>query len=159
MLKDKEWVVYVKPPFGGPEHVLRYLARYTHRVAISNGRSVALEQGQVRFRCCDSRHGNQTKEMGLDAVEFIRRFLLHVLPCGFVKIRHFGFLSNRNRRSMLQLCRDLLPAMTATPVPLNKHEKLCPVCRVGHLREVPGQLWSPIFPIATFHQTPQWDSS
>ncbi len=159
MLKHKEWVVYVKPPFGGPEQVLRYLARYTHRVAISNGRLVALEQGQVRFRWRDSRDGNQIKEMSLDAVEFIRRFLLHVLPCGFVKIRHFGFLSNRSRKAMLQRCRDLLPPITATPVPIERHEKLCPVCKTGHLRELAWQPWPPILAITTFHQIAQLDSS
>jgi hypothetical protein len=93
-LKQVDWVVCAKPPFGGPHQVLRYLAHYTHRVAISNGRLIALEAGRVRFRWRDSKSGNQIKEMSLDAVEFIRRFLLHVLPSGFVKIRHFGFLSN-----------------------------------------------------------------
>ena len=81
-----------KSPFGGPEHVLKYLARYTHRVAISNGRLLDLANGQVRFRWRDSKHNNRIKVMSLDAVEFIRRFLLHVLPSGFVKIRHFGLL-------------------------------------------------------------------
>jgi hypothetical protein len=79
-LRRREWVVYSKPPFGGPEHVLKYLARYTHRVAISNGRLLSLEHGQVRFRWRDSRHNNRSGVMTLDAVEFIRRFLLHVLP-------------------------------------------------------------------------------
>ena len=84
-------MAYAKPPFGGPDQVLRYLARYTHRVAISNGRLLELKEGRVRFRWRDSRDGNRVKEMSLDAVEFIRRFLMHVLPAGFVKIRHFGF--------------------------------------------------------------------
>jgi hypothetical protein len=88
-----------------PEHVLKYLARYTHRVAISNGRLLSLDNGQVRFRWRDSRHNNRSSVMNLDAVEFIRRFLLHVLPAGFVKIRHFGLLANRNRRQALALCR------------------------------------------------------
>ena len=82
---EREWVVYVKPPFGGPQHVLQYLARYTHRVAISNGRLLRLENGRVYFRWRDSQNQNQIKEMALDAVEFIRRFLLHVLPTGFVR--------------------------------------------------------------------------
>ena len=104
-LRSMEWVVYAKPPFGGPEHVLQYLARYTHRVAIANGRLLDLVNGQVRFRWRDSKHNNRIKVMNLDAVEFIRRFLLHVLPSGFVKIRHFGLLANRNRRRALALCR------------------------------------------------------
>jgi hypothetical protein len=82
-LRRREWVVYSKPPFGGPEHVLKYLARYTHRVAISNGRLLSLDNGQVRFRWRDSRHNNRSSVMKLDAGEFIRRFLLHVLPSRF----------------------------------------------------------------------------
>ena len=87
-LKHQQWVVHAKKPFGGPQQVLKYLARYTHRVAISNGRLVALQDGQVTFRWRDSAHGNQIKLMTLHAVEFIRRFLLHVLPAGFMRIRH-----------------------------------------------------------------------
>jgi hypothetical protein len=94
-LKRPEWVVEVRAPFGGPEHVLKYLARYTHRVAISNGRLIELRDGQVTFRWRDSADHNTQKLMTIEAVEFIRRFLLHVLPAGFVKIRHFGFLANR----------------------------------------------------------------
>ena len=97
-------MVYAKPPFGGAGHVLNYLARYTHRVAISNGRLLNLDNGQVRFCWRDSRHNNRSSVMSLDAVEFIRRFLLHVLPAGFVEIRHFGLLANRNRRQALALC-------------------------------------------------------
>jgi hypothetical protein len=93
--------------------VLKYLARYTHRVAISNGRLLSSEQRQVRFRWRDSKDNNRTKLMTLDAIEFIRRFLLHILPSGFVKIRHFGFLANRNRSVRLDLCRKHL----GTPVP------------------------------------------
>jgi Putative transposase len=93
-LRSKEWVVYSQLPFGGPEHVLKYLARYTHRVAISNGRLLSLASEQVRFRWRDSRHNNRSSVMTLDAVESIRRFLLHVLPSGFVKIRHFGLLAH-----------------------------------------------------------------
>jgi hypothetical protein len=113
-LRKKKWVVYSKPPFGGPEHVLKYLARYTHRVAISNGRLLSLDRGQVRFRWRDSRQNNRSAVMALDAVEFIRRFLLHVLPAGFVKIRHFGLLSNRNRSQALALCRSHLHAPLRT---------------------------------------------
>jgi hypothetical protein len=135
-LHQKQWVVYAKPPFGGPEQVLRYLARYTHRVAISNGRLLGLENGSVRFRWRDSQDGNQIKEMSLDAIEFIRRFLLHVLPSGFVKIRHFGFLSNRNRKAMVQHCRTLLLPSTTPPPNIERHEPLCPVCSIGHLRVI-----------------------
>jgi Putative transposase/Transposase zinc-binding domain len=135
-LQNMEWVVYAKPPFGGPEQVLRYLARYTHRVAISNGRLLNLENGCVRFRWRDSRDENRIKEMSLDAVEFIRRFLLHVLPCGFVKIRHFGFLSNRNRKAMVQLCRALLPASHARLTMVQRQKRICPVCKLGHLQIV-----------------------
>lgn len=138
-LKQKKWVVYAKPPFGGPDQVLRYLARYTHRVAISNGRLLRLENGCVRFRWRDSQDGNQIKEMSLDAIEFIRRYLLHVLPSGFVKIRHFGFLANRNRKAMLQLCRTLLPASATLPIILKPHELLCPVCKIGHLHIIEWQ--------------------
>src|SRR6516225_7262976 len=93
----QEWVVYLKPPFGSPQHVLRYLAAYTHRVAISNHRLVAFQHDQVTFRWKDYAHGNKKKKMTLSAQEFLRRFLLHVLPRGFVRIRFFGFLANRCR--------------------------------------------------------------
>lgn len=135
-LKQKDWIAHVKPPFGGPEQVLRYLARYTHRVAISNGRLLGLEQGRVRFRWRDSKDHNRAQEMSLDAVEFLRRFLLHVLPCGFVKIRHFGFLSNRCRRAMVERCRELLPPWAAPPEMIEPYEPVCPVCRVGHLHVI-----------------------
>jgi hypothetical protein len=159
-LHQKKWVVYAKPPFGGPEQVLRYLARYTHRVAISNGRLLGLEDGRVRFRWRDSQDHNQIKQMSLDAVEFIRRFLLHILPSGFVKIRHFGFLSNRNRKAMVQLCRELLPPSAVTPAMIERHEPLCPVCKIGHLHVIEWQpamqsLSSP----ALHFQTPALDSS
>jgi hypothetical protein len=104
----KKWVVYAKPPFGGPEHALRYLGRYTHRVAISNHRLVSFENDHVTFRWRDSRHQNKQRLMTLHVNEFLRRFLLHVLPPGFVRIRHFGFLSTRNRSTLLPLCFRLL---------------------------------------------------
>jgi hypothetical protein len=106
----KDWVVYAKPPFGGPEHVLHYLGRYTHRVAISNHRLVSCSDGHVTFRWRDSAHGNQHKLMTLSVNEFLRRFLLHLLPKGFVRIRHFGFLANRQRARLLPLCFQLLGA-------------------------------------------------
>jgi hypothetical protein len=142
---QREWVVYAKRPFGGPEQVLKYLARYTHRVAISNSRLLSLENGRVTFEWKDYADGNQSKTMTLDAVEFIRRFLLHVLPSGFVRIRHFGFLANRNRKEKLVLCRSLLPARQTATEPSasspsgndSKNEEQeshrCPVCKIGRL--------------------------
>jgi putative transposase len=141
-VRRKEWVVYSKPPFGGPEHVLKYLARYTHRVAISNGRLLSLEHGQVRFRWRDSRHNNRSSVMRLDAAEFIRRFLLHVLPAGFVKIRHFGLLANRNRRQALALCRVQLRATAAdihrllTEQQRSALNRSCPQCKCGTLHVI-----------------------
>jgi hypothetical protein len=102
------WVVYSKKPFGGPEYVLRYLGAYTHRVAISNSRLVALSDGNVSFRWRDSAHRNRKRVMSLPVDEFLRRFLLHLLPRGFVRIRNFGFLANRNRASLLPLCFHFL---------------------------------------------------
>jgi Putative transposase/Transposase zinc-binding domain len=104
----QNWVVYAKPPFGGPQHVLHYLARYTHRVAISNHRLVTLADGNVTFRWKDYAHHNKQRLMTVTAEEFLRRFLLHVLPHGFVRIRSFGFLANRRRKSLLPLCQQLL---------------------------------------------------
>ena len=141
-LRRKEWVVYSKPPFGGPEHVLKYLARYTHRVAISNGRLLNLEDRQVCFRWRDSRHNNRSSVMRLDAVEFIRRFLLHVLPTAFVKIRHYGLLANRSRRRALDLCRaHLHPTTVDLATLLNEQQRSalnrsCPKCRCGTLHVV-----------------------
>ena len=103
-----DWVVYAKPPFGGPEHVLRYLGRYTHRVAISNHRLVSFADGKVTFRWRDSAHSNEQKLMTLSLDEFLRRFLLHLLPEGFVRIRNFGFLANRKRATTLPLSFQLL---------------------------------------------------
>jgi len=107
-LYRQDWVVYLKPPFGGPEYVLQYLGRYTHRVAISNHRLVSFIDGQVTFRWRDSAHHNQQKLKTLSVDKFLRRFLLHILPKGFVRIRHFGFLANRRRTKLLPLCSQLL---------------------------------------------------
>lgn len=109
-VRRTDWVVYAKAPFGGPEQVLAYLGRYTHRVAIANSRLIALEDGRVSFRWHDYRHRARNKVMTLDAGEFIRRFLLHVLPDGFQRIRHYGFLANGRRAAKLALCRQLLAA-------------------------------------------------
>lgn len=108
-----DWVVYAKRPFGGPKQVLKYLARYTHRVAISNRRLVSLCEGRVTFRWKDYAYGGRSRLMTLTAVEFIRRFLLHILPTGFMKIRHYGFLANRFRAAKRELCRRLLHVPTA----------------------------------------------
>ncbi len=140
-----DWVVYAKPPFGGPAQVLKYLARYTHRVAISNHRLVALDHGRVRFRWKDYAHHRRTRIMSLSATEFLRRFLLHVLPKGFVRIRHFGFLANPVRAERLAQCRSWLGAPnrdTATDIlPAGAEgrdedalQPLCPACGKGHLR-------------------------
>lgn len=145
-LRSKTWVVYAKRPFGSPEHVIKYLARYTHRVAISNGRLIEMRDRQVTFRWRDSADSNQQKLMTLDAVDFIHRFLLHVLPTGFVKIRHFGFLANRNRREALRLCRSFLPAplhegMTfLTEGQQRAIERRCPFCKTGTLHIIG---WAP----------------
>lgn len=111
-----DWVVYSKRPFGGPQHVLHYLARYTHRVAISNHRITDFSDGTVTFRWKDYAHGNKSRLMKLRAEEFLRRFLLHTLPRGFVRIRFFGFLANRRRSALLPLCRQLLEAEPRPPV-------------------------------------------
>ena len=139
------WVVYAKRPFGGPEQVLKYLARYTHRIAISNRRLISMAEGRVTFEWKDYADGSQTKTMTLEAVEFIRRFLLHVLPSGFVHIRHFGFLANRNRKESLALCRSLLtPGQTVTEpaagsssdcnsTTVEPVSRQCPACKTGRM--------------------------
>jgi hypothetical protein len=145
-LRQKEWVVYAKPPFGGPEQTLKYLARYTHRVAIANDRLIKVEDGKVFFHWKDYAHGHARKVMALNAVEFIRRFLLHVLPSGFMRIRHYGFLANRHRDEKLQRCRTLLAVGgpvadagvkdTAADTEANAEPdcaKRCPVCKKGHM--------------------------
>jgi hypothetical protein len=122
-----DWVVYAKRPFAGPEHALPYLGAYTHRVAISNHRLVALHHGNVTFRWRDSAHGNKKKLMTLPVDEFLRRFLLHLLPRGFLRIRNFGFLANRRRASLLPICFELLPRSTeqATPSRVGSATEQC----------------------------------
>jgi Putative transposase/Transposase zinc-binding domain len=141
------WVVYAKPPFGGPERVLQYLARYTHRVAISNRRLVALRDGQVTFRWKDYAHGQVEKLMTVSALEFIRRFLLHVVPTGFMRIRHYGLLANRQRKENVQRCRQLLGTLAeergqpeATTVvgagegaDAKTEIGICPACQEGRM--------------------------
>ena len=114
-LHRQNWVVYLKPPFGGPQYVLQYLGRYTHRVAISNHRLVSFADGQVTFRWRDSAHGNKQELLPLSVNAFLSRFLLHLLPQGFVRIRHFGFLANRRRKALLPLCFQLLGAAPEPP--------------------------------------------
>jgi hypothetical protein len=150
-LRQAEWVVYAKPPFGGPRQVIEYLGRYTHRVAISNQRLVSLDNGQLSFQWKDYRRANrqQSKVMTVTAAEFIRRFLLHVLPPGFQRIRHFGFLANCHRQDKLELCRRLLcpPIIQLLPSPDDCRKLLqtlaarplprCPQCGIGTMIPLP----------------------
>ena len=159
-LYAQEWVVYCKPPFKKPEDVIDYMGRYTHRVAISNDRIVEMQSDQVTFKYRDRTDNDRIKYMTLDAFEFIRRFLLHVLPDGFMKVRHYGLLSNRNRKTKLDLCKaflgvqfqeydngekerweDLLLRLTGID------PRICPICGKGRLvlreRLRPGMLRSP----------------
>lgn len=144
-----EWVVYAKAPFGGPKQVLEYLGRYTHRVAISNNRLLEFSEGAVTFAWKDYRHESKKKTMRLDAHEFIRRFLLHVLPSGFQRIRSYGFLANRYRQVKIELCRQLLGVpvpVVAVDVPVqatdyrDRYQRLtglslrdCPHCNKGQM--------------------------
>ncbi len=136
-----DWVVYAKPPLGGPEQVLKYLARYTHRIAISNRRLVSTDSQSVTFEWTDYAHNNKPRTMTLDGAEFLRRFLMHAVPRGFMRIRHFGLLANRVRSENLAICRALIanpgPAIhydaTSPPAP-------CPVCQRGRLVAGPDLL-------------------
>jgi Putative transposase/Transposase zinc-binding domain len=157
-----DWVVYAKRPFGGPETVLKYLARYTHRVAISNRRLLHLENGQVTFSWKDYAHGNRQSTMTLAAVEFMRRFLLHVLPSSFVKIRYYGFMANRHRSENLARCRVLLVQTSAAMDQGSPEETKptaevledtptfrCPACQKGTMRII-QRLERQREPLATF---------
>lgn len=147
-LRTTPWVVYYKAPFAGPEHVLAYLGRDPHRVAISNDRLVACAQGRVRFRWRDDADGDRVKGLDLDADEFLRRVLLHVIPDGSVRIRHFGLLANGRRAATLARCRTLLAqAPLPPPAPPESVRAVllrvtgldidrCPVCQQGALRRV-----------------------
>jgi hypothetical protein len=169
-LYQKEWVVYAKPPFGGAQQALKYLARYTYRVAISNDRLESLIDAQVTFRYKAYAHGHRWRRMTLTAQEFLRRFLCHVLPRGFVRIRSFGFLANRLRDEQLALCRKLLHAAAAAaggangepaPLPVPGDESLhCPHCGRGILELV----WRTVRPrvpelVASTYQPRLFDSS
>jgi len=161
-LKETEWVVFAKPPFAGPQQVLDYVGRYTHRVAISNNRLLDIEDDQVSFQWKDYRDPDRQKTMTLSAEEFIRRFLIHVLPDGFQRIRYYGFLSNRHREEKLVLCRQLLgmPVVDPETAPGDQpsdydfdelYEKLtgsslrqCPICHEG--RMVVVEILAPVVP-------------
>jgi hypothetical protein len=144
-LRKKNWVVYAKAPFGGPQHVIEYLGRYTHRVAISNRRLLALENGQVSFAWKDYRDAGKAKEMTVSAEEFIRRFLQHALPPGFQRIRYYGFLANCHRARQIELCRQLLATACSALLPSLKDCRAfaqiltgsdlrrCPQCGIGIL--------------------------
>jgi len=158
--RQKGWIVYAKKPFGSPQTVLDYLGRYTHRVALSNHRILKVENGEVTLSYRDRRDGDRKKSMTLDAQEFIRRFLLHVLPEGFMRIRHFGFLANRAKKHALPQCRKLLGLSAALPELPKKsaHDLLleltgidlsrCPRCQKGTMIVI-GELPKVL----------QWDSS
>jgi Putative transposase/Transposase zinc-binding domain len=147
-LRDQEWVVYAKEPIQDPQHVLQYLARYAHRIAIANHRLVALEHGQVTFRYKDYQRGHRLRTLTLDAVEFLRRLMLHVPPRGFHRLRHFGFLANRVRQEKLTQCRSLLGHTTRPPlrdkatdlktpeVSAGEPGSVCPVCQHGRMHLV-----------------------
>jgi hypothetical protein len=165
-LRQSEWVVYAKKPFGSAQRVLDYLGRYTHRVALSNNRLVSMDHDQITFRWKDYRQHDKQKLMTLTPLEFIRRFLLHVLPSGLQRIRHFGFLGNRYRHAKLALCRHLLAMAPSPPVPTprldyrDRYEQLtgqslrvCPVCTHGQMHRVET------LPASGRKLVPGWDSS
>lgn len=153
-VKQKNWIVYSKKPFAGPQQVLDYIGRYTHRVAISNHRIVNIENGKVTFTYRDRRNNNTLKTMTLQANEFIRRFLLHVLPDGFMRIRHFGFLANRCKKENIPKCREIIGYSEQIPETTEKNTQelmleltgidltLCPCCKKGSMiviEEIPAQ--------------------
>jgi len=144
-LRDKQWLTYSKQPFGGPEQVLEYLGRYTHRVAITNNRIVSIEEGRVTFNYRDRGDENKVKELEVKAEEFIRRYLLHILPNGFMKIRYFGFLAHTNKRTCIPLLRRLINPDATFPEKMietvqemmlrlaNIDICLCPACGKGKM--------------------------
>jgi len=145
-LRARDWVVYSQPPFGGPAVVLKYLARYTHRVAIGNARLVAFDGGRVSFTYKDYADAARTKVMTLEGVEFLRRWATHVLPRGFVKVRHYGLLANRDREANLGRCRQRLLA-SGGPVPVPPPEARpdgCPACGAAAWRI--GERFGPFEP-------------
>jgi hypothetical protein len=147
-LSQTTWIAYAKRPFAGPQQVLEYLGRYTHRVAISNNRIVSIENGKVTFTYRDRKRNGEVKNMTLDAGEFIRRFLLHVLPNGFMKIRYFGFLANTNKNKCIPLLRKLIDPNACLPEDLKETVQemmlrltgvditCCPQCQKGTMTKV-----------------------
>jgi Putative transposase/Transposase zinc-binding domain len=161
-LAEMEWVVYAKPPFGGPERVLDYLGRYTHRIAISNNRLIELKDGKVTFAYKDYKHEQRQKVMTLSADEFLRRFLMHVLPDGFQRIRHYGLLGNRHRAENLARCRELLGVSAPTTETQRDYRERyrqltgqdplrCPQCQIGMMLRIA------VLPAQVL--TTGWDSS
>jgi hypothetical protein len=162
-LRKKPWYVYAKKPFGSPQHLLKYLARYVHRVALSNDRILSVDNGEVTFTYRDRKQGNRLVPKKLQVEEFIRRFLLHVLPRGFMRIRHFGYLANPSK-TLLSKCRQLLDLNPDPPAITKKstHELMlqltglditrCPRCKMGTLT------FLAILPACKSYPTP-WDSS
>jgi predicted Zn-ribbon and HTH transcriptional regulator len=171
-LREKKWVVYAKKPFSSPERVLDYLGRYTHRVAISNNRIISIEEGRVSFSYRDRKRENKHRQMTLLAEEFMRRFLLHVLPDSFVRIRHYGLLANRTKKEEMARCRRLLGEEGQPPAVVRKTNKelmlevggvdlsVCPECKEGRMikiGELPSELAKPVE--AEGRQGPKMDSS
>ena len=162
-LRDHDWVIYAKAPFANAAHVLAYLGRYTHRVAIANHRLVSFDGKHVRFRWRDYAHGNKPKVTGLEAGEFVRRFLLHTLPRGFTRLRHYGLLANRCRAQKLARCRILIGQCVPEPREPESAQAMmlrvtgidinrCPSCGRGTLRQrltIPPQLPTKLLPAAT----------
>jgi hypothetical protein len=171
-LRQKQWVVYAKRPFSSPEKVLDYLGRYTQRVALSNNRILSLEKSAegplVTFSYRDRKDGNRTRTMTLHADEFLRRFLLHILPNGFMRIRHYGFLANRSRKQKLDRCRELLGLHPAPAARKSARQLMlevtgldltrCPACRLGTL-VIRGQLPALAFAAGSLATPPLLDSS
>ena len=153
---QRNWVVYAKRPFAGPAQVLTYLSRYTHRVAIANSRLMAMAEAKVTFRWRDYTHGNQTRAMTLETDEFLRRFLLHLLPTSFVRIRYFGLLANRHRTQLLQQCRSYLQTK-APSLPTSVVTRGCQHCHRGTMRRV--EILSPIQLSAWLPDSPPADNS
>ena len=155
----KDWYTYTKKTFSGPLAVVQYLGRYTHRIAIANKRMVSMDEHTVTFTIRDYKCSNQTRSVTLEGVEFIRRFLMHILPKGFIKIRHYGLLANRNKKTKLKLCRKLTGSPAYKPkfeglktieilcILVGRDVTVCPVCKKGKLRVVnslsPGAIMLP----------------
>jgi hypothetical protein len=172
-LQSKTWGVHVKKPFSTPERVVKYLARYTHRIAISNGRLVSIDDGRVTFSWKDRENGNKTRLMTLPAVEFLRRFLQHELPKGFVRIRYYGLLANRHRKENIARCRELIaeqagmdsslepgPTLEPSSGPEEPDDpRRCPFCQSGHLRHLRELLPGEVFIATTPRPTTAPDSS